>query len=276
MTDTDLLGPGSGDEVRDLQDAVNRTHDNPEMIRRGAMPVTVIAGVSEPDDREALAEAINAWAQRALTPDEARTENTESLARFLAAAGFGRHPEPCPEHERETRETLAALATSLEKWRASRHPEPAPSVTEAQVNQIADALWDDMVGVAKSTMREVMHARFKEAGIGTTAAGSEPVKPSRDAVVEAILDEAPGVDTPDDRMRSRLIAESVLALWPGRSVAEVKAEAVRDASKAANRDWLGFKNIWGSNPVDQAVVAFATKALDWIDARADRIERGES
>ena len=58
---------------------------------------------------------------------------------------------------------------------------------------------------------------------------------------------------------------------PGRSEATVKAEALREAERAANHDWLAFQSVWGSSPSDQAALAFANKALDWLHARADRL-----
>ena len=69
-------------------------------------------------------------------------------------------------------------------------------------------------------------------------------------------------------------ADTLLALFPGRSEAEVKEEALREAKRAANHDWLAFQSVWGSSPSDLAVLAFANKALDWLDARADRLAAG--
>ena len=66
-------------------------------------------------------------------------------------------------------------------------------------------------------------------------------------------------------------ADAALSLLPGRSEAEVKAEALREAKRAANHDWLAFQSVWGSSPSDLAVLAFANKALDWLHARADRL-----
>ena len=65
-----------------------------------------------------------------------------------------------------------------------------------------------------------------------------------------------------------VLRKAASALWPGESRATVQAEALREAERAANHDWLAFKSIWGSSPSDQATLAFANKALDWLRARA--------
>ena len=104
-----------------------------------------------------------------------------------------------------------------------------------------------------------------------------PVKPRREDVVEAML----GSDIITDDLRAEAsaqgstqrepflcFADAVLDLLPGRSEATVKAEALREAKRAANHDWLAFQSVWGSSPSDLAVLAFANKALDWLRARA--------
>ena len=45
----------------------------------------------------------------------------------------------------------------------------AAKVSEAQVHQIADALWDDMIGAARSTVRDVLRDLFVSAGIEVTS-----------------------------------------------------------------------------------------------------------
>ena len=47
----------------------------------------------------------------------------------------------------------------------SSHPAPAARASEAQVHQIADALWDDMIGASRSTVRNVLRDLFVAAGI---------------------------------------------------------------------------------------------------------------
>ena len=109
---------------------------------------------------------------------------------------------------------------------------------------------------------------------------NEYVKPGREDMVEAML----GSDIITDDLRAEAwdegstqrepflcFADAVLDLLPGRSEAEVKAETLREAERAANHDWLAFKSIWGSSPSDQATLAFAIKALDWLRARADHL-----
>ena len=41
----------------------------------------------------------------------------------------------------------------------------AARVSEAQVHQIADALWDDMIGASRSAVRDVVRDLFVAAGI---------------------------------------------------------------------------------------------------------------
>lgn len=45
----------------------------------------------------------------------------------------------------------------------------AARVSEAQVHQIADALWDDMIGASRSTVRNVLRGLFVAAGIEVTS-----------------------------------------------------------------------------------------------------------
>ena len=107
-----------------------------------------------------------------------------------------------------------------------------------------------------------------------------PVKPGREAVIEAML----GSDIITDDLRAEAsaqgstqrepllcFADAVLDLLPGRLEAEVAAEALREVERAANHDWLAFQSVWGSSPSDLAVLAFANKALNWLHARADRL-----
>ena len=68
-----------------------------------------------------------------------------------------------------------------------------------------------------------------------------------------------------------VLRKAASALWPGESRATVQAEALREAERAANLDWLAFQSVWGSSPSDQETLAFANKALDWLHARADRL-----
>ena len=108
------------------------------------------------------------------------------------------------------------------------------------------------------------------------------VKPGREDVARLIDPEAfsdwsgahdPRAQVEQEARRGAALrsADKVLTLWPGRSEAEVKEEALREAKRAANHDWLAFQSVWGSSPSDLAVLAFANKALNWLHARADRL-----
>ena len=93
-----------------------------------------------------------------------------------------------------------------------------------------------------------------------------PVKPGREDMVEAML----GSDIITDDLRAEAsapgstqrepflcFADAILDLWPGRSEAEVKAEALRDAADAMD--------------TDQGVRDPLRLRSDWLRARADRL-----
>lgn len=89
-----------------------------------------------------------------------------------------------------------------------------------------------------------------DAGLLPTA---PPVKPSRDDVAQAMYTHRMAVgDFPDGltewdelpeswREEYREAADAVLALLPGRTVAEVKAEALREAAEAIDWEWETFR-----------------------------------
>ena len=101
------------------------------------------------------------------------------------------------------------------------------------------------------------------------------VQPSVESVARAIRQAG------DQRNNnSALIAESVrqaqavLALIGGRTEAEVKAEALREAA-GASMEWISFKpDGWGSNPADQSAITAMSWVLDWLRARAAAIRAG--
>ena len=186
MTDTDLLGPGSGDEPRrDTLDAMSREAHEHSPGGDGYAP--------EPDDREALVEAIQTGVDGCIDH-----ETEQAIADAIIAAGFRRHPEP--------------------------------------------------------------------------------VKPSREGVAEALYEASrvPGDSAAwqglwADELRKPWLrwADAALALLPGRSAAEVQAEALREAARAVENDERD------GSPSVRELVGTITSALNveaWLLARADRIE----
>ena len=96
---------------------------------------------------------------------------------------------------------------------------------------------------------------------------NEYVKPGREDMVEAML----GSDIITDDLRAEAgaqgstqrepflcFADAILDLWPGRSEAEVKAEALREAAEERRRLLVAEGLIRG--PVHA-----------WLDAHADRL-----
>ena len=106
-----------------------------------------------------------------------------------------------------------------------------------------------------------------------------PTLPDRETVARALAEHRLmggrcrcGLDPRLDYYRyEQHVTDAVLDLRPGRTESEIKEEALREAKRAANHDWLAFQSVWGSSPSDLAVLAFANKALDWLHARADRL-----
>ncbi len=84
-------------------------------------------------------------------------------------------------------------------------------------------------------------------------------QPSRDAARRAIFSKAPDYW---DEIDIGTAADAVLALLPGRSEAEVKAEALREAADAADRE-----------KVDSLLPGVI--GLSWLRDRADRLAGGE-
>ena len=97
-----------------------------------------------------------------------------------------------------------------------------------------------------------------------------PVKPRREDMVEAML----GSDIITDDLRAEAnaqgstqrepflcFADAILDLWPGRSEAEVKAEALREA-----RDAVRASSFWADGSDN-----YADRVRGYLSARADRL-----
>ena len=141
-------------------------------------------------------------------------------------------------------------------------------------------VWDEEVALVDAhlaSVRQVMEDGYPSIFVRSNEDAADaalavvrdylPVKPGREEVYRAWH----GTDDPWAGCADSASIERVLDLLPGRSEAEVRAEALREAKRAANHDWLAFQSVWGSSPSDLAVLAFANKALDWLRARADRL-----
>jgi predicted transcriptional regulator len=110
---------------------------------------------------------------------------------------------------------------------------------------------------------------------------SEHVKPSREEVAvalnrEVVRQSAAGlvyISADDGIEFERALADAVLALLPGRTEAEVKAEALREAARAVENDETN-----GSPSVRELVGSIdrVLKVEAWLSARAERVERGAS
>ena len=99
---------------------------------------------------------------------------------------------------------------------------------------------------------------------------NEYVKPDREMVIEAML----GSDIITDDLRAEAsapgatqrepflcFADAILDLWPGRSEAEVKAEALWDA-----RDAVRASSFWADGSDN-----YADRVRGYLSARADRL-----
>ena len=174
------------------------------------------------------------------------------------------------------------MAVDLVGWadrRALRTaPAPAPSVVSETA--VAGLDYTDIANRAQSATGRSIWPRTAEAVIAAalpllTAAPSA----TREEVARTLAEHRLmggrcrcGLDPRLDYYRyEQHVTDAVLDLLPGRLEAEVAAEALREAERAANHDWLAFKSVWGSSPPDLAVLAFANKALDWLRARAARL-----
>lgn len=95
-----------------------------------------------------------------------------------------------------------------------------------------------------------------------TADEPQRVQPSREAVWKSVVSGwREDFDEHGPFFDSAAAADAVLALLPGRSVAEVKAEALREAADATLRD----EEAWSYRGDTYA-------SVPWLRARADRIE----
>ncbi len=98
--------------------------------------------------------------------------------------------------------------------------------------------------------------------------GTPPtVKPSLEQVVDVLAAQPPGRG---EWTSSRIMqtARAVLALLPGRTETEVKAEALRDAAQDARLCWTGTTNLRDQDDPEKAYSFDA-----WLDVRADHIEK---
>ena len=87
-----------------------------------------------------------------------------------------------------------------------------------------------------------------------------PVRPDRETVARALRSFLPLTPEPALDSTAAAQADAVLALWPGRSEATVKAEALRDAAGILQASYDRDLAYPGS-----------TDAADWLRALADRI-----
>ena len=109
---------------------------------------------------------------------------------------------------------------------------------------------------------------------------NEYVKPSREAVIEAML----GSDIITDDLRAEAsaqgatqrepflcFADAVLDLWPGRSEAEVKAEALRDFAARVRDEMDASDKALGTEWATGEYRHAMRSALMQVDEEADRL-----
>ena len=195
------------------------------------------------------------------------------VARLRAEAA---RPAPAWDEDAVVEAVAREVYRRLHPGRILTHDFKRTPESDAREADAAYAAWDaGREGWAPGrTCREIA------ARVVAVVRDNQPVKPGREAVIEAML----GSDIITDDLRAEAsaqgstqrepllcFADAVLDLLPGRLEAEVAAEALREVERAANHDWLAFQSVWGSSPSDLAVLTFAIKALDWLRARADRL-----
>lgn len=89
---------------------------------------------------------------------------------------------------------------------------------------------------------------------------TSPARPDRETVARALRSFLPLTPEPALDSTAAAQADAVLALWPGRSEATVKAEALRDAAGILQASYDRDLAYLGS-----------TNEADWLRALADRI-----
>lgn len=152
--------------------------------------------------------------------------------------------------------------------------QPNPEAVEAAARALADERWGpgEWVGVPDGPLLRQARAALSAAlpllpDVGDLLAEMDrlraaAVKPDRDTIARAIVQFWTADLEPDERVddsidaEAGVLADAVLALLPGRTEAEVKAEALREAADALPPGY-------GLHP-------------NWLRDRASRIERGES
>jgi len=174
---------------------------------------------------------------------------------------------PEPDAREALLNSRAGLALLAEAWREGA------STMLRSTNAHEDGPW----AKPENPYSKALRAAPSASGPFSNRRHPEPVKPSREDVARALYlaDAVPNLasvaapawdNTPTyHAVRGYWLdqADAVLALWPGRSVAEVKAEALREAA--------GSRDLWGPHGEDDE-----TPHRAWLRERADRIERDES
>ena len=75
-------------------------------------------------------------------------------------------PKPPPSEPHDAASPTPQTPTDRRSTTMNTETDQAAArVSEAQVHQIADALWDDMIGASRSTVRNVLRDLFVAAGI---------------------------------------------------------------------------------------------------------------
>lgn len=116
-----------------------------------------ISSLDAPDDATTYGlAAVVLREARETIPEPPTDDEREALAKVLRLM-----LEPIDGEPVTNPEWIAAAIVSSAPWR-NRHRGP---ITDAQRDLVADFLWNEMIGTAKSTVRKVMAEAFEDAGI---------------------------------------------------------------------------------------------------------------
>ena len=213
--------PALVEEVKRLRAALDGVGEALDSAQSDVMAQALTAS-------RAVAKAREKASRRKAERDEARAE----VARLREGAQVLRGW--IAEHE----ETIVETSDALDE--ARRATRPAPAWDEVAVK---GALIDAQLASVRRIMNDGYPSTFirsnEDAADAALAVVRDhlPVKPDREAIVRAMHAEVccpcdpTGCDVAE--VSENRYADAVLDLWPGRSEAEVKAEALREAA-----DWL--------------------------------------
>lgn len=143
----------------------------------------------------------------------------------------------------------------------------APARTDPTEEQVRQAI-ETALG---ATWDSAVEQHLDDAARAVLALLPQRVAPSEEEVAGLLADLMTAPRATDVH---RGFARSVQKLYASQpTVAEVRAQALKDAADDANLAWLEYRpNGWGSNAEDQEALNAFLWALKWLRARAERGE----